>query len=201
MPDTRRSWLAQENADTAAVRGREATILLIAFANPEAAAMLEGEIEDLPLSAADLEPLRSALLAALADGSDPTATAQARLGGDPLGELARLPQTRALSAIRPGGPVEQARALLAEMIARHRARTGARAEMGEASREIAEAEGEDWTHRVREAGSMPMTVDMTALKRTESPVERRVTALDRMRAEAEAGGYRRKKPRSPSSNR
>jgi len=200
MPDTRRSWLATA-PDAAAVNGREAAILMLACAHPRAAAALEAEIEELPLTTPRLEALRAALLAALAAGEDPVTAARRDLGEDPVETLGRLAQVRALTQSGRTRSPEEARALIGEMIARHRALHGAREELSEAAREIADAEGEDWTHRVREAGCLPLSVDLGALKRGAEDTPQRADAVHRMLADAETGVYRKKKPRSPPSNR
>ena len=108
----------------------------------------------------DLEALHAALLGALAEGADPWRPAHGAAMGDLIDTLAavcrrrRWPRGGARDARRPR------RALLAEMIARHRAHLGARRSLRRLRREIATAEGEDWTHRVRAAGDMPRSLDL-----------------------------------------
>ena len=200
MPGTLGSWLARDPEASAAARGPEGAILLTALANPAAATALEAEIEEMELVSSDLEPLRDALLTALAEGTDPRAAAEAAQLGPLVEALAGLPQARGLSVLRPGRPEGEARALLAEMIARHRAQLAARAELSEAAQDIATAEGEDWTHRVRAAREMPLRVDLGALKQAPETPAPRASGLERMLAAAREGAYRRKKRSPPTSN-
>ena len=200
MPGTLASWLARDREASAAARGREATILLTALANPAAATTLEAEIEDMPLVSVDLEGLRDCLLTALAEGAPPEPAARAAGLGDLVDALAGLGQVRALGALGRVRDAGEARAMLAEMIARHASRLAAGEELAAAAEEIAGAEGEDWTHRVRAAGAMPREVDSAALKQTDATPQRRDGALARMAAAAEAGAYRRKKRPPPTSN-
>ncbi|MEM1346381.1 MAG: DNA primase [Pseudomonadota bacterium] len=193
---TRRSGLARGSDGEAATLAREAAILLLAAANPQAAAPLATPLEDMPLETADLEGLRAVLLDALAEeGSDPWPAAEAALGAPRLKTLQALAPLRALAPL--ARDPAQAEPMLAEMIARHAALTGARREFAEARADLAEAEGEDWTWRARQAGELPQRVDGQALKDS-APDAEAPSAIERMLADAAKGTYARKNRRSPS---
>jgi len=161
--ETRNSWLAKAPRESA-LRNREATILAIALANPDAAAALEHEIEDMPLIAPDLEPLRGALVEALGAGEASAEAIAARLSEAPETTLARYPGARAHPLVGARQPMARARAILAEAIARHRAELACAAERADARGEFAEAEGEDWTWRLRQAELDRLRIESDALR-------------------------------------
>ena len=78
--------------------------------------------------------------------------------------LSRLPQARALPLARPGQPAERVAEVLSEAISRHEAALAYEAEISEAVRELDEAEGEDWTWRVRQARLQLHEADRLALR-------------------------------------
>jgi DNA primase len=154
MAETRNSELARMGGAgrAADARIREAGILLIACHNPGALGPVEHALEEMTLHAAEFEPVRDAILAALADGADVAETVRQRTGRDPFELLGRLPQARAHPLARPNQPPQRVAAVLAEAIGRHQAMLAHDAELAEAARDLPDAEAEDWTWRVKQAG-------------------------------------------------
>jgi len=191
--ETRSSWLARPAPREAAIRSREAAILIIALANPEAAAPLEHEIEEMPLMTADYEPVRARLLDAL--GGDGGTEAGSR--DEDIALLARQPAARTHPFARPGQPAERVHAALTEAIARHRAMLVAEAERAEAVEDFAEAEGEDWTWRVRQAALERQKIESEALQDSATNSDEGPSLAQQMLKD---GGYRKKKRGPPPSN-
>lgn len=196
--DTRNSPLARGDGGDAAARGREAAILLIALRNPEAAGRLESELDEMPVSTPAFQPLREALVQALAAGEPVEPACCARLGRDAASLLSAVPQARAHPMAEPGRPVDRVAALLTEAIARHVATVGFRREADEAARDLPEAAGEDWTWRMRQAGLARLQHDTAAVKESETDDPSGPSAIERMLHEARTRG---KKRRTPPSNR
>ncbi|MEM6973122.1 MAG: DNA primase [Pseudomonadota bacterium] len=128
-PQTRALAMASATVDPA--RTREATILLVAWCHASAASALAGEIEEMTLVTADLEPVRTALMAHLETGAaepapqDLTRSAQARCH----------PMVSAAMAARPvpaGEVVEELR----DLMARHGLAIARQAALGESAAEI-----------------------------------------------------------------
>lgn len=188
-PETRNSALASQGSRDVAARNREATILLIALRNPEAARKLEHEIEELPLRTGEFAAVRDGLLALLHDGTPlPPGAEEA---------LTRSPQARAHPHAQPGEAPNQAAEALAEAIARHCSQCAYEEEVREAAREFPEADGEDWTWRLRQARLDRLRIDSEALPEERDTGEDGASAIQRMLDEEV---YRRKKPpRSPSN--
>jgi DNA primase len=136
----------------AEARIREAGILLIACHNPDALGPVESALEEMTLCSYEFGPVRDAMLAALADGVDLAATVRERTGLDPFELLGRLPQARAHPLARPGQPPAKVVEVLTEAIVRHQAALAFESELAEAARDLAAAEGEDWTWRIKQAG-------------------------------------------------
>jgi hypothetical protein len=132
------------------------------------------------VSTPEFAPVREALLAALHEGADPLAMARERSGVDPLELLARLPQARALPLARPGRPAGRVAEVLAEAIARHQAALAFEAEIAEAVRELGEAEGEDWTWRVRQARLQLHEADRLALRALAEDEAESVSGIQRL---------------------
>ncbi len=162
LAPTRSSALARGGAPEAARLAREGTILAIALANPEPARAHLAALEAMPVADSRLETLRAALLDALEDGADPVETARSRLGAEPADILAAAAHPHPLA--RPGADPERARLVLGEAIARHVAFSGREAELAEAADGLAEAEGEDWTWRIRQAGAACSLAEAGALR-------------------------------------
>jgi hypothetical protein len=141
--------------------------------------------------------VRTGLLAALAKGGDPLAEAEAALGADPLRLLCEQPSARAHPLAVPGAAAERVCTVLREAIARHRADSAAAAERAEAVTEFREAEGEDWTWRVRQAALERERIDAAALAERGDDEDTGPSLIESMLRE---GTYRRKKRRPPPSN-
>ncbi len=156
--ETKASALARGGASAPPARARGATILALAMAHPGAAD--PEALEAMPLAAA-FEPVRAALLTAL-DAGDPAAARAA----DPEGTVARVRRPHPYE--RPESDPAEVALVLREAIARHVALSAREAELAEAGRSLAEAEGEDWTWRVRDAGARCVEVDQSALRAEEA---------------------------------
>ena len=121
----RRSALARAlppgEARDAATRAREAQILLVALANPDAAAAVEAALEDLPLATPQHEAIRDGLLAAMAAGTAAGAEIARRGIADPAAFLRTEPLARAHPFSEGGRDPATAARVLAEAIARHAA--------------------------------------------------------------------------------
>jgi len=154
MAETRKSDLARMGGAgrAAEARIREGGILLIACHNPGALGPVEHALEEMTLHTAEFEPVRDAILAALAEGADLAATVRQRTGHDPFELLGRLPQARAHPLAHPNQPQERVVEVLTEAIARHQAVVAHDTELAEAARDLPAAEAEDWTWRVKQAG-------------------------------------------------
>jgi DNA primase len=154
MAETRKSELARKGGAAALsdARIREAGILLIACHNPQALGPVEHALEEMTLSTPEFGPVRDAVLAALAEEADLLETVRSRTGQDPFDLLGRLPQARAHPMARPGRPAERVVEVLGEAIARHQAALALDVERAEAARDLPDAEGEDWTWRIKQAG-------------------------------------------------
>ncbi|MEO0994433.1 MAG: DNA primase [Pseudomonadota bacterium] len=158
--DTRRSSLVMGEAPAAAARRRrEATILLIALRNVDAARPLAGALEVMPVTTAIFEPLRDALASALLGDNASEPADLTPLEADPV--------ARAHPLAVAGADPERVALVLTEAIARHEALTGHEAELAEAAASFAEADGEDWTWRLRQAGQTRHALDAAALRAEE----------------------------------
>jgi len=158
-PETLRSAFALKASDSGAqaARIREATILLAATCNHDALEPLEGALEEMTVMTPEFSAIRDALLSVLAEGGagerDVIGTMARRLGSDPLETLRRLPQAREHPQARPGVEPGRLIAMLQEAVGRHQAQLAYEAELAEATRDLADAEGEDWTWRLRQANA------------------------------------------------
>ena len=178
---------------------REAAILLICIRNTGVIEGIDAQLEELTFTVPEFGEIRDGLLSIMVEG-DLVAGLARRMGRDPLTLLERLPRARGHPCARARADLDMVRAQLAEMIERHRTRIAFQEEMADAARDILDAEGEDWTHRVRAASEMPMSADAAALREEGAEEETRSEALSRMLTDAEAGAYGRKKSRPPTSN-
>ncbi|MEM9139790.1 MAG: DNA primase, partial [Pseudomonadota bacterium] len=94
--ETLSSDLARRGAaDTAAARIRECAILLIAVKNPEAASLVEADLEAMPMASAETNGIRNALIDALAAPCDVAEAIAQATGLNPLAVLTQVPQARA----------------------------------------------------------------------------------------------------------
>jgi DNA primase len=199
MPETKRSALARSGLSDqrAGARVREAGILLIACHNPQALAALEARLEEMTVSTPEFQPVRDALVAALHEGVEPLAAARERVGEDVIALLSRLPQARAMPLARPGCAAGTVIEVLSEAIHRHEAAIAHEAEMAEAVRELDEAEGEDWTWRVRQARLQLHEADRLCLRVLSEEETESVSGIQRLLADE---AYRRKKRRGSLPN-
>lgn len=156
-------------------------------------------LEELDFTVPEFGEIRDRLLSVMVEGDLMAGLARA-LGQDPEALLARFPRAAKHPYARPRADLDPVRAEIVDIARRHQTRLAFEAEMQDAARDIADATGEDWTHRVRAVGEMPQSVDMAALKQAVPEAPTRSGALARMRADMAAGAYRRKKPRQPPSN-
>lgn len=183
MPETRKSDLARGGASGAAAgaRIREAGILLIACRNPSALEPVEHALEEVTLRTPEFAQLRDALLAALAAGEgDVAAAVTARIGRDPIALLERLPQARAHPLARSGADPVRVVEHLTEAIARHQAALALEVELSEAVRDLASAEGEDWTWRVRQAGHLVHEAERLGAAHMDDPDAAQVSDVRRL---------------------
>ncbi len=166
MRETLGSELARRGAArNAEARIRESAILLIACRNPEALGRVEGALETMTCLTSEIAAIRDALIDALAAGDEPVAHISTVLSLDPIGVLSSVPQARAHPMARPGSDATKVAMVLEEAIARHQAQLGFADELSEATREIATAETEDWTVRVRQAGVERAAADAAVVER------------------------------------
>ncbi|MEM7057112.1 MAG: DNA primase [Pseudomonadota bacterium] len=163
--DLARKGSAQE-ADT---RIRESAILLIALKNPEAARQLEAALEAMAFVAPDMAQIRDRLMDALADETDPVEHIHQATGEDPVAMLSRIPQARAHPQSRPG-PVDQVVPVLAEAIERHQAFLTHTTEIGDARRDLADADDESWSVRVHQANQERLEADSRGVAKEDEAI-------------------------------
>ncbi|MEM0944802.1 MAG: toprim domain-containing protein, partial [Pseudomonadota bacterium] len=191
VSSTKNSDLARSGGQAEAARIREAAILLIAAHNPAHLAPLEAQLEEVPLVTPDYLGVRDALLGALSDPeTDLTAAIET---------LSRVPQARAHPMAREVTDGARLTEVLADAISRHAAQLSLEAELAEAARDLPEADGEDWTWRLRQARQQRLAIDQRALEEeaaAESPAE--TSDLQRM---LDQRLYQRKKKGHPPTNR
>lgn len=170
-PETLGSDLARANARDAA-RIRESAILLIALRNPSALEPVEAALESMTCSAPEMARIRDALLDALHDrAADAAGAVAAALGEDPVPALAKVPQARAHPMARPGRDPQAVALVLEEAIHRHQSLLAQAVELAEARRELAGAEDERWTARIRHALHERMHADNEVLARANEAAE------------------------------
>ena len=168
--ETLSSDLARKGSPAEAdARIRESAILLIALRNPEAAQRLEATLEGMTFVAQDTSQLRDRLLDALADDADPVMHIQQATGEDPVAILARIPQARAHPCARPG-EIGHVVAVLAEAIERHQALLTHATEIGDARRDLAEADDESWSVRVAQANQERLAADSRAVAKADETI-------------------------------
>jgi DNA primase len=135
-------------------RIREGAILAGCLNHPRVALELEHRLEDLDFQSPRHAEIRDALLSALAGPLDPPQVVaervKARLGRDPLPELAPA-QVRANRHLGPAATPENARRAIEEELFRHAALAGRAAEIREAAAELAEHPDDALTARMRAA--------------------------------------------------
>ena len=163
--ETLGSDLARRAARDAA-RIRESAVLLIALRNPQAIDTVEAALEAMTCTAPETQRIRDALIDALHDADGDLAGAvAARLGSDPFAELGKVPQARAHPMARPGRDPRAVALVLQEAIHRHQSQLGHALEVAEARRDLATAEDEAWTARLRQANLERVTADTEAVAR------------------------------------
>lgn len=166
-PETLGSDLARHAAARDAARIRESAVLLIALRHPQALAPVEATLEAMTCTAPETARIRDALLDALhEDGEEDVAAAvAARLGADPMAYLEKVRPARAHPWARPGGDPVAVAMVLQEAIHRHQSLLGHALELAEARRELAAAEDEAWSARLRQANLERMSADSGSLSR------------------------------------
>ncbi len=140
----------------------------------------------------ETQRIRDGLLDVLHDGEADVAQALAvRLGADPIAALERVPQARAHPMARPDRDAEAAALVLQEAIHRHQSQLGHAVELAEARRDLATAEDEAWSARLRQANIERMTADSEAVARAaEATDNAEESVFQRM---LDAGVWRRRK--------
>ena len=151
-------------SDAEDARIRECGILLIALANPKAAAAAEDALESMHVSSGEMSRIRDLMMDALAAGDDLQTHVGTALGENPLAMLARTPQARAHPMARPHADSEAVALVLQEAIQRHQAQLAHAAELGEARRDLSEVSEEDvnWSFRVNRANQERVAADAQA---------------------------------------
>ncbi|MEO1495260.1 MAG: DNA primase [Pseudomonadota bacterium] len=157
--DLARSGAARE----ADARIRESAILLIVLRHPSVLPEIEAELEGMTFLTPALSSLRDAVLDAAVEGSDPVDRAATALGEAPIAYLERVPQARVHPMARPDATPDAVLTVLQEAIHRHAALLGFEAEFGEARRDLADAEDESWSARLRHATGSRVAADGIAL--------------------------------------
>ncbi|PRX38367.1 DNA primase [Meinhardsimonia xiamenensis] len=207
-PALRRSPLAADPA--AAERLREAVILAALLAHPVLLPDFDSALERLDCLDPEHERIRAALLAELhACGETALAAVpegvRRRLGDGPLEKLRSLSHLRVVPGLKPGDGPELARKSIEDAFTRLIAERGWRAEVEEATAEIAGLADEMVTWRLGRAGEerhralMGVSEDETEFVRAENGllIDRR--EWEARRARLEAVDFRRRKRRRDNS--
>ena len=200
--ETLGSDLARASARDAA-RLRESAILLIALRNPLALPAVEPAFEAMPCATPETARLRDALLDAVHEGmlgeasggpGDVAAALAARLGDAAVAALEKVPQARAHPMARPGRDPAAVALVLEEAMHRHRSLLTQAVELAEARRDLAEADDERWTARVRHALHERMHADTEAVTRAgEADEEGEDSVFQRM---LDSGAWRRRRQKT-----
>ena len=191
--ETLGSELARPSARDAA-RLRESAILLIALRNPAALGPVEPALEAMTCTAPEMARLRDALLDAIHDGAENVAAAIAeRLGGDPVTALQKVPQARSHPMARPGCDPAAVALVLEEAIHRHQSLLAHALELTEARRDLAEADDERWTARLRHANHERMHADTEAVVRAAEASDDAADGVFQRMLDSEAWRRQRKK--------
>ena len=197
--ETLGSDLARPSARDAA-RLRESAILLIALRNPAALGPVETGLEAMTCTAPEMARLRDALLDAIHegaghDGAENLGTAIAgRLGGDPLAALQKVPQARSHPMARPGADPAAVALVLEEAIHRHQSLLAHALELAEARRDLADADDERWTARLRHANHERMHADTEAVVRAAEASDEAADGVFQRMLDSGAWRRQRKKP-------
>jgi DNA primase len=196
--ETLGSDLARASARDAA-RLRESAILLIALRNPQALPAVEPALEAMTCTTTETERLRGALLDGVHDGAqqgpdDLAGTVLARVGEAAVAAVEKVPQARAHPMARPGLDPAAVALVLDEAIHRHQSLLAQAVELAEARRDLAEAEDERWTARVRHALHERMTADTESVARAaEAAEEGGESVFQRM---LDSGAWRRRRQKT-----
>ncbi len=149
-----------------AARIRESAILLIALRNPQAIRSVEAPLEAMTCTVPEMQRIRDASARRAApwrSESDIAGAVATRLGADPVAALEKVPQARAHPMARPGRDPDAVALVLQEAIHRHQSQLGHALELAEARRDLADAEDEAWTARLRQANIERITADSEAV--------------------------------------
>ncbi|MEM9062769.1 MAG: DNA primase [Pseudomonadota bacterium] len=181
MRETINSGLARTDpAGLADARIREAAILLILLNNWEVLDRVEDELEATRFASPETSAIRAAVLDAGADMSGFEADVTQRLGETPHTVLHRIPQAKAHPMARPGLAPDAVEAVLVEAMTRHRALLSLDTELLDARRELAEAEDEGVTARMRAARNDLIAANAKATEDTPAVEQGAESDLQRM---------------------
>jgi DNA primase len=170
-PETLGSDLARRAAARDAARIRESAILLIALRHPEALGPVEAALEAMTCTASETRRIRDALLDALHRDAEVVGAIAELLGADPVAELEKVPQARAHPMARPGRDRDAVSLVLEEAIHRHQTQLSHALELAEARRDLADADDERWTARMRHARHELIAADTDAVLRSNAAEE------------------------------
>ena len=149
QPSTKTSLLAASD-DHVQEHIREAVILATLISTPQVIPEVEPQLERMECRDSDHDLIRAILLG-LPEGADARAEIDARIGGDALENLLRIPHVAICPAVRRPGDAEQARLTLDEAFGKLTALRGLNAEVAEAEEELSGVADEALTWRLREA--------------------------------------------------
>jgi len=154
---TRNSLLAAAGEDVQ-TRLREAVILATLILTPEVLEEFEARIEDMPCSTPDHARLRDLLLRHGAAGIESLhAHIAAEMGEGSVEKLCARPYVALAPGVRRPGDAELARQTVAEELAKLWSEMGLKAELAEATEDIAGVADESVTYRLSEAARMRRT--------------------------------------------
>ncbi|MEM9140415.1 MAG: hypothetical protein AAGB15_11365, partial [Pseudomonadota bacterium] len=125
--------------------------------------------------------IRNALIDALAAPCDVAEAIAQATGLNPLAVLTQVPQARAHPNAMAGGEPDQVALVLREAIQRHQALLSHASEIGDARRDLADADDESWCVRVDQANREREAADNRALaEQSETAAESTESVFQRM---------------------
>ncbi|WP_397543481.1 DNA primase [Roseovarius salis] len=156
---TRASLLAAAGDDVQ-TQLREAVILATLILTPEVMEEFEDQLESMPCTAPEHARLRDLLLRHGHAGADSLRARIAEdMGADTVDNLCARPHVALAPGVRRAGDIETARQTVAEELAKLGAELGLRAEVAEASQDIAGMADETVTYRLSEAARTRQTAE------------------------------------------
>ena len=151
---TRNSLLAAAG-DEAQTELREAVILATLILTPEVLEEFEARLEEMPCSSPEHARLRDLVLRFGATGADSLrARIAAEMGEDSVEKLCARPHVALAAGVRQPGVAEIARQTVAEELAKLWSEMGLKAELAEATQDIAGMADETVTYRLSEAARL-----------------------------------------------